>query len=248
MNSRTRAILAVVVLSLVPGLSEAQSYRNIAGISLLNYFDGSFALTVEEVFIAPVVPERLQVQVAARNETDTTTENTRSLTLVQTGPIVLFGPHLYGIALYSAGLWNSGEWIHEGELRLTYERSRYLLTAGVRGRWQPTEESSYVVPTVGSRVVLPGGIGLQTNYYFGINTDRDISHAIWSELDYAVSSRFTVKAGGSVELGDDESYSAISGASFAWTEALSLRYQLDYLIRPHDADGLRNIVYLDWRF
>lgn len=90
----------------------------------------------------------------------------------------------------------------------------------------------------------------------GFNNDGDISNSIWMEGDYAVNPVVTVKLGGSAELGDDVelpdgsdlTYNLISGIRVAFTDSVSARYQLDYIGREDQDDGVRSFFFVDWRF
>lgn len=258
---KRNAYITCLFLAIFPGMIlpvtpvAAQRYRSITGIATENYFDGTYALRLEEVFIAPVIPGRMQIQGALRHESDNITGSHRSLTAAQTGPILLFGPHLYGSLLYSPGIRDTGDFVHDGDIRLTYEQARYLLTAGTRARWEPAEESSYVVPSLGARVIFARRLGVQATYFMGYNSDREFSQAIWSEVDYRVAPRVTIKLGGTVDLGDrspgdgpDRDYTVISGVRLELRETMALRYEFDYIGRTSRDDGIGNRLFLDWRF
>lgn len=264
MTMKNRAVLLCMAMIVVaamgavtgPQRAEAQSFRNIASFSIETYFDSAFASRIENVFIAPLPPERLQLQVKVSNQTDTLFDNTRSLTMLHTGPIVLFTPELYGIAAYGAGFRDSGSLVHELDLQLHYETPDYRIGGGVRGHIEPDEDVAYVVPTVGGRVQLPRGFGVTAAYFVGINNSGDVNNSFWLEGDYAVTPVVTVKLGASAELGDnvgwpdgsDLTYNLLSGVRLTLSEQVSLRYQLDYIGRADESDGIRNFVYIDWRF
>lgn len=255
-------IVLGVILVLVGGVS-AQAFRNIAGFSVDSYFDGGgYISRIENVFIAPLVEDRLQLQAKVMNQVDNqkfdgVDVEPRSLTMFHLGPIVLFSPHLYGLYTYGVGFRGESETIvHAGDAQLHYETAEFRVGGGVRGQLEPQNDVAYLVGSLGGRVQLPRGIGVFASYYVGFNNDSELSHALWSESDYAVTPRITVKLGGSIELGDDvawpdgsdTTYSVISGAGFSFSEEVSARYQLDYIGRADRPDGIRNLVFVDWRF
>lgn len=250
------AVFAAAGAAMQPVPAAAQEFRNIASFSLETYFDAAFASRVENVFIAPLVAEKLQLQVKVSNQTDTLADSTRSLTMIHTGPIFLFSPSVYGIAVYGAGFRDSGSLVHELDLQLHYESPGYRIGGGVRGHVEPDEDVAYIVPTVGGRIQLPRGFGVTAACFVGINNAGDVNNSFWLEGDYAVTPVATVKLGASVELGDNValpdgselSYNLISGVGFALSDRVSLRYQLDYIGRADESDGVRNFVFVDWRF
>lgn len=250
------ALVAAMGTIMGPAAAEAQSFRNIASFSVETYFDSAFASRVENVFLAPLPPEKLQLQVKVSNQTDTLFDNARSLTMLHTGPIVLFTPDLYGIAVYGAGFRDNGSLVHEVDLQLHYETLQYRIGGGVRGHLEPDADVAYVVPTVGGRLQLPRGFGVSAAYFIGINNEGDVNNSFWLEGDYAVHPVVTLKLGASAELGDsvgwpdgsDLTYNLISGVGLALSDQVSLRYQLDYIGRADASDGVRNFVLVDWRF
>ncbi len=239
-----------------PIIAEAQQYRNITSLSIENFFDGGYALQAENVLIAPLAPERLQLLLKARNQTDKLFDSVRSLTMVHAGPIILFTPSVYGIATYGIGMRDTGDLVHEGDLQLHYETVRFRLGGGARGRYEPDEDLAYIIPSLGGRLQLARGFGLSATYYLGLNNDGEFSNAFWAEGDYAITPRVTAKLGGSVELGDDIAlpdgsdltYAVISGVGYTASETLLLRYELHYLGRADLDDGIRNLLFVDWRF
>lgn len=241
---------------LAPTVAEAQQYRNITSVSIENYFDGGYAIQAENVLITPLPTERVQLQFKARNETEKLFDTLRSLTMVHGGPIILFTPSIYGIGAYGIGMRDTGELVHEGDLQLHYENVRFRVGGGVRGRYEPDTDLAYVIPSLGGRVQVAQRFGIGATYYLGLNNDGEISNAFWAEGDYAVSPRVTAKLGGSMELGDDVAwsdgsdltYALISGVSYAARETLILRYELHYLGRADLDDGIRNFLFVDWRF
>ncbi|MDA3950973.1 MAG: hypothetical protein PF508_17330 [Spirochaeta sp.] len=236
--------------------TEAQTFRNMAGFSVENYFDNTFGTRLENVFIAPIRPDKLQVQVKVSNETDNKFGDSRSLSMLHTGPIVLFTPNVYGLAVYGAGFRENGALVHELDVQAHYENATFRVGGGARGHIEPADDVAYVVPSIGGRVQLPRGFGWQATYFLGINNDGELSNSIWSEVDYAVTPVITTKLGGSVKLGEDVAwpddneltYNIITGIGLAFSESVSARYQFDYIRRASQADGVRNFVFVDWRF
>ncbi len=260
-SSWTRFFGAVIAMGAVSALGAptvvgAQQFRTIASLSAENYFDGSFALHAENVLIMPLPPESLQFQFKARNQTDNFFDSTRSLTMVHAGPIILFTPNVYGIAAYGIGLRDTGELVHEGDLQIHYEDVRFRVGGGARGRYEPDDDIAYIIPSIGGRLQLPRGFGIAATYYLGLNNKGELSNAIWTEGDYSLTSRVSLKLGGSMEIGDDiawpdgsnYSYAVISGVGYAARETLFLRYELHYIGRAELDDGIRNFLFVDWRF
>ncbi len=251
-----RWFIGALIIVAATGSLLAADFRNIASFSVENNFDGSFETRLENVFLAPLVPERALLQVKLRNEVGNRFGEARSLTMAHLGPVLLLSPSLYSIISYGAGFRESGSLVHEGDLQLHYETVRYRLGGGFRGRLEPSDDVSYVVGSLGGRIAFPRGFGVQATWYTGLDNDGDLSHSTWVEGDYAVSDAVAVKLGGTVDLGDgagwadgsDTTYSLITGAAFRPSEVVTFRYQFDFIIRPDADNGVRNLLLVDWRF
>ncbi|GEM_PF-6777374 len=253
----------VIVWLLLPALgfgiapsASAQDFRNISSFSLDTYFDNTFETRMETVFLAPLPSDRLLLQLKASNQVGNQLGDATSLTMVHFGPVILFSPAVYGIITYGAGFREDGTVVHEGDIQLHYESEAFRVGGGARARIEPDDDVAYVIPTIGGKVFLPRGFGVQANWYVGIDNEGEVNHSVWVEVDYAVTPVVTPKLGASVELGENPArpdgseltYNLISGVGFQLTESVSARYQLEYIGRADRDDGIRNFVYVDWRF
>jgi hypothetical protein len=248
--------VAITLGAVVPEGLSAQQFRNMAGFSVENYFDNTFGTRLENVFIAPLKEDKLQIQVKVSNETDNKYGFSRSLSMLHTGPIFLFTPNVYGWTVYGAGYREDGDIVHELDAQLYFENPKVRIGGGARGHIEPADDIAYVVPSIGGRVQLPRGFGVQATYFLGVNNEGQLSNSIWVETDYAITQTVSSKLGASVELGEnvavpdnnDLTYNIITGVGVAITDSVSARYQFDYIRRAEQDDGVRNFVFVDWRF
>jgi hypothetical protein len=239
--------LGIGVVSLAP----AQDFRNIASFQADAYFDGRFEMTLDEVFLA-----RLTDLVTLETKIEQRSGTGDGLTFLYLGPILTWTPRFYTISRYGIGYRTDGVIGHEVAVDANYESSELLLGGGIRGRAFPADDFWYVIPSIGGKVFPGDRFGLLGKYFFSYNSDGDISNAIWSEADYAVTDRVTIKLGGTAEVGEDPgrsdraeiSYSVLTGTTFKASDSVNLRYHLEYLGRVSHQDGIRNLILVDWRF
>ncbi len=243
-------------LVIISTAAEGQVFRNITGIRVDSYFDDTYGMTLENVFIAPVIEDRLQVHGEVRNETDNRSGTVRTLTGVHAGPIFLFTRHLYGLVVYGGSFRDSGNLVHELRGQLHYETARYRVDGGVRGFLEPEEDVAYLVASIGGRVGITERGGLFGKYFLGYNNDKEVSNSVWMEGDYRFTPRISARFGGTLGTGETDGtaldsslqYSVISGVSMALSDRVTLRYQLEYFDQAGNPDGVRNLVLLDLRF
>jgi hypothetical protein len=241
----------MVFLAIASGLASAQDFRNIASFQADAYFDGRFETTLNEVFLA-----RLTDLLTLETKIEQRSGSGNGLTFAYLGPIFTWTPSFYTISRYGIGYRTDGVIGHEGDIQLNYESPELMLSAGTRARIFPDDDFWYVIPSVGGKVFPGDRFGILAKYFFSYNSNDEISNAIWSEVDYALTDRVTVKLGGTGELGEDPiepdkakiSYSVLTGASFKATDTVNLRYHLEYLARVNYQDGIRNLILVDWRF
>jgi hypothetical protein len=252
-RNTTRRILLLATALLVIGAmgAPAQDFRNIASFQVDTYFDGEFETTLDEVFLA-----RLTDLVTLETKIEQRSGSGNGLTFLYLGPIFTWAPGFYTISRYGIGYRSDGVLGHEVELQANYESPDFFVGGGVRGRAFPDDDVWYVIPSLGGKIFPAQGWGLFGKYFFSYNSSDQVSHAFWSEVDYAVADRVTLKVGGTTEIGEDPidpdsaevSYSVLSGATFRASDTVNIRYHLEYLGRVDYADGLRNLILVDWRF
>lgn len=254
MCSRTRVSRTMAIALLLAGIAvgaSAQDFRNIASFSFDYNFDNTYEATLENVFLAPLT-ERTTLEANAQQ----ISASNRSLTMFSLGPVFTFPPNVYTISLYGLGIDGDGNFVHEIDLQANYETASYRVGLGARGRYLTEEDDYYVVPSLSGSLRLPAGFGLRGTYFFSWNSDDEISNALWLEGNYQISELLGVKLGGTVDVGDDPrpgggnrtNSSAITGATFSLSDSVNLRYHFEYYIRGSSANGIKNLVVVDWRF
>lgn len=246
---RTAAV--ALLLTVAAAAASGQDFRNIASFSFAYDFDNTYTTTLEDVFLAPLA-ERATLQAKVHQLSG----SNRSLTMLSLGPVFNFPPSIYTISLYGIGIDQNGNLVHELNLQANYEIAGYRIGLGSRGQYFGEDGSYYVVPTLGGTLRLPAGFAVQGTYFFSWNSDEEISNALWVEGNYEITDLISVKLGGTVDIGNDPrpgggnrtNYSAITGARFALSESVNLRYHFEYYFRGTSADGFKNLVVVDWRF
>jgi hypothetical protein len=244
-------IVGVALLVIAAAGASAQDFRNIASFEADVYFDGEFDTTLNEVFLA-----RLTDLMTLETKIEQRSGSGEGTTFLYLGPIFTWTPNFYTISRYGIGYRTDGVIGHEVEVQANYETAEFLLGGGVRGRAFPKEDQWYVIPSLGGKVYFGDGWGVRLNYYFSYNDLDEIANAAWTEVDYAVTDRVTVKLGGTGEIGENAyqpneaeiSYSVLTGATFKASPTVNIRYHLEYLGRVNYDDGIRNLILVDWRF
>lgn len=248
---QTVLIAAALMVIAATGAAGQQDFRNIASFEADIYFDGSFETKLNEVFLA-----RLTDLLTLETRIEQQNGSGEGLTFLYLGPIFTWTPNFYTISRYGIGYRTDGVIGHEVDIEANYESADFFVGGGVRARALPADDVWYVIPSLGGKVFPGDRFGVMAKYFFSYNNDEEISNALWSEVDYAVSDTVTVKLGGTGEIGEDPyrpdqpdiSWSALTGATFRASPTVNIRYHLEYLGRINYEDGIRNLILVDWRF
>ncbi len=188
-------------------------------------------------------------------------------TTISIAPIFIVSQYNYIITRYGLGIGSGYErpagddqvaldargLSHDLTIDANYETARFLANLTCRGSLHPDLNYWFVVPSTGVKYVFPVGLGLSAKYFFSYNSQAAISHAFLSEVEFPVGDRVSLKVGGSgsmtptLPIETRWQYTAIAGIAFRATEALALKYHVEYLGRQNAGPGIRNLLVLDAR-
>lgn len=228
----------------------AEGLRNITTATLDYYFDDTFRLALEDVFLARLSPEfSLQLK-AARYDTNLRYQHALSL-----GPIINFSPNLYLDALYGLGLDSALVVEHRGDINFNYETDDILLQIGLRGAFTPATEYFYFIPSVGGKFKLADWLGFFNKIFLSWNVAGAFAGSYWGELDWILSPVFTLRTGGTIGWAEELGFSLLAGIDIHFSREVLLKYYFqflsntfDYSVSPERKIGIENGIFLDIRF
>ena len=247
-NGTSILVLAMALLGLLP--VEAEGLRNIASITVDNWFDGTWRTEVEEVFLAKVLPALTLQAKAARADSDGWYQH-----FFHAGPVVSFADTLYLVTAYGVGIDSESVLSHEAELDFNYETADAAVSMGLRAHYLPDSEYAFLVPSMSARIQPVERLGLFSKLFVSVDSDREVTGSCWGEADYAFSSLVKARAGFTVSYANGLGYSIISGVNLSFTKEVMLKYTfsylsetVDYVTRPEPKRGIENALILDLRF
>ena len=189
-------------------------------------------------------------------------------TTISVAPIFITTPYTYFIMRYGLGIGTGYErpageaqevtgqtgLSHDLTIDANFESESVSANLTLRGSLYPDLDYWFVVPSAGIRATVANEISLSTRYFFSLNSAAVISHATVVEVEFPLTDRLRLKAGGSANVtpsADPDSrwgYTVITGLAARITDTLNLRYHLEYLGRQGNGPGIRNLLVLDARF
>jgi hypothetical protein len=249
---RRKIITALLCFLLLGGgFITAEGFRNIANIGFDYYFDGSFTLKIDNVFIARLASFfSLEARLLREDQQD---YNNTTFFL---GPIFSITPQLYTVSTYGLGIDSDGQFSHQIQTDINYETADFWAGAGARAVFYPGQNYYYGIPSAGIKIFFTPDISLLSKYFLSLANDETKSHSLWLQGEFFLGDVFSLKAGGtggvnfeeSIGKGTSYSYSIIGGAGFKISSDFTLRYTFEYLGDTADAHGIRNLLTADIRF
>ncbi len=245
------AVFVLFFAGLCPLILQAEGLRNISVVSFDYYFDNTFRLSIEDVFLARIAPRFTLQFKLARYETDTRYQHVLSL-----GPVISFTENLYMDAMYGLGLDSALVTEHRGDLNLNFETDDTLLQMGIRGGYTPESGYFYLIPSVGGKFLLAEWLGFMNKIFLSWDNMNVFSGSYWGELEWNINTNFTIRTGGTVGWTEEISYSILAGVSIRFSPDVFLKYHFKYLANnpdysggtPVKKEGIENGVFLDIRF
>lgn len=250
---RLRIAFRVILFALLvtgAGTAVADGLRNIASVTLVSYFDGSYRVESIDTFLARVSPSLTLLGRLSRNDTSDYWQHVFTL-----GPVVNFSERAYAELTYGLGVDSARELTHEAEANFNYETESTWAGAGVRAVFYPGSDYFYFLPSFSGKFHPVPALGLFGKAFISIDSDAVVTNSFWGEADYAISPRLTANAGFTVSRADAFGYSLIAGIKVSFTPNVSLQYSLQYLsdsvtylyeVQPRS--GISNGLVLDWKF
>jgi hypothetical protein len=243
-------VLLFLLLALGAGTAGAEGLRNIASVTLVSYFDGSYRLESVDAFLARLFPGFTLLVRLSRNDTPGYWQHVFTL-----GPVVNFSDRLYSELSYGLGIDSAGEFTHEAELNFNFETEATWAGAGVRAVFFPSSGYFYFLPSFSGKFHPVPALGLFGKAFISIDSDAVVTNSFWGEADYAFSSRVTANAGFTLSRAEAFGYSLLAGLKISFRPQVSLQYTLQYLsdtvtylTEPQPRSGISNGLVLDWKF
>lgn len=247
----SRVVLFVLLAtSAGAGTAAAEGLRNIASVTLVSYFDGSYRVESSETFLARLFPGFTILARVSRNDTPDYWQHVFTL-----GPVVNFSDSIYAELSYGLGIDSAGDFTHEAETNFNYETETTWAGAGVRAVFFPASGYFYFLPSFSGKFHPIPALGLFGKAFISIDSATVVTNSFWGEADYAFSSRLTAIGGFTVSRAEAFGYSLIAGVKVFFTPKVSLHYSLQYLsdtitylAAPQPRSGISNGLILDWKF
>jgi hypothetical protein len=232
--------------------SAAGGFRDIATVSLDNYFDGSWHLSSENVLLARIVPAlTLEAKVAREDASGGWYSH-----FFELGPVVSFTESLYLISVYGLGVDSEQVIQHQVDLDFNYETATVATSLGLRANWLPSSGYFYFLPSMSANIRPVEPLGLFGKLFVSADSHRVVTGSFWGEADYALSPRATARAGFTLSYAADTlGWSLIGGTNLKLGENSAVKYTfswfsdtVQYLSEPSTRRGVRNSLSLDVKF
>jgi hypothetical protein len=250
---RLRIAFRVILLVLLAGseaAGAADGLRNIASVTLVSYFDGSYRLESIDAFLARLSPAFTVLIRASRVDTPGYWQH-----VFTAGPVVNFSDNLYAELTYGLGIDSVGDFTHEAETNFNFETEATWAGAGLRAVFFPASGYFYFLPSFSGKFHPIPALGLFGKAFISIDSDTVVTNSFWGEVDYTFSPRLTANVGFTVSRAEALGYSLIGGVKVFFTPNVSLQYSLQYLsdtvtylAAPQPRSGISNGLILDWKF
>jgi hypothetical protein len=245
-----RAALCFVLGMLCAAGAAAEGLRNITVVNVDTYFDGSYRISIEDVFLARLFPGfSLQLK-AARFDTPGF-----YMHVFSAGPVINFTEALYLDALYGLGFDPEWRFHHRGELNLNYETDEITLSIGARFAYFPDAGYFFVIPSLGAKILLAPWAALFNKLFLSWDSHNFFSGSYWGELHWITGETVTIRTGGTVSWANELGYSLLVGIDLRFSPAVLLRYYfqflsntIDYGDAPAAVFGIENGLFLDVKF
>jgi hypothetical protein len=252
---RLRTVLRGLLFPLLAGIAaagtaSAEGMRNIASVTLISYFDGSWRLESVDAFLARLSPALTTLVKLSRNDTPGYWQHVFTV-----GPVVNFSDRIYAELTYGLGIDSAREFTHEAEANFNYETESTWAGTGVRAVFFPATDYSYFQPSFSGKFHPVPPLGLFGKAFFSIDSDGVVTNSFWGEADWTFSPKIAAHAGFTLSRADAFGFSLIGGCKVSFTPKVSLQYSLQYLsdtitylAAPQPQSGISNGLILDWKF
>ena len=232
------------------GLAAAEGLRNIASVTWIAYFDGTYRVESIDTFLARLSKNFTLLARLARNDTPGYWQHVFTL-----GPVVNFSDRAYAELTYGLGIDSVGELTHEAEANFNYETESTWAGAGVRAVFFPTTGYFYFLPSFSGKFHPVPALGLFGKAFISIDSDTKVTNSFWGEADWTFSPKLAVNLGFTLSRADAFGYSLLGGVKVSFSPKVSLQYTLQYLsdtiiylTQPQPRSGISNGLVLDWSF
>ncbi|MBN1647188.1 MAG: hypothetical protein JW874_04075 [Spirochaetales bacterium] len=247
---RAVTIAVIILLFALPLAADAEGFRNITVVTHDYFFDDTWRLSVEDIFLVRLSSNFTIQAKAARYDTES-----RYQWVFSTGPVINFTTNLYTDILYGFGIDSESEIEHQGTINLNFETDDTLLQLGVRGATTPENEYWYLIPSMGGKFNLVSWLSLLNKIFLSWDSDEVFSGSYWGEFEWALSRGFTLRTGGTFTFSSNPGFSVIAGANIHIGTSVVLKYyfkylsnEMNYIDTPERKDGIENSLYFDIRF
>ncbi len=255
MSMRLHTVFLVTLLILLfacagAGLATAEGLRNIASVTLISYFDGSYRVESVDTFLARLSRSFTLLARLARNDTPGYWQHVFTL-----GPVVNFSDRAYAELSYGLGIDSAKEITHEAEANFNYETESTWAGAGVRAVFFPASSYFYFLPSFSGKFHPVPALGLFGKAFISIDSDAVVTNSFWGEADWTFSPKLSANLGFTLSRAEAFGYSLLGGVKVSFRPNVSLQYLLQYLsdsviylTEPQPRSGVSNGLILDWKF
>ncbi len=247
---RGSLLIIAVMLASIGAPLRGEGFRDIASLTVDAYFDDTWRVTSENVFLARLAPGFSVQAKLERIDTQDFFEHR-----VYLGPVVNFTDSLYLDAVYGIGVNSANELSHKAEANLTHETDELVAAVGLRFEAFPSTDYFYFLPSAGGKIKLTEHLGFFGKAFISRDSENKNTGSFWGEADWAFSPDFTARAGFTLSFAGGIGYSILAGATLRFNPDVSLKYNFQYLSDtveyqeiPQTKTGIENALILDVSF
>jgi hypothetical protein len=241
-------IFLFLFIALTPAL--ADRFRSITSGIFNYYFDETFRLDSEEVFLVRILPKfSMKAEVGRADLPDGRYSHSFGL-----GPIINVTDNFYMDSVYALTINSNKEFAHKIDINFTQETDESVISFGVRYHLYLANDYYYLPSISGAITPLPQ-LRLFSKLFFSWDQDEKVSGSLWSEARWSFTPLFAAQAGFTISYTDAFGYSIITGFTFSFTRKISLKYFFQYLSNtvvygdaPEEKNGIGNGLIFDIRF
>jgi hypothetical protein len=246
------AVLALGMILMAQGIpSAAEGLRNITSVTGDVYFDGSWMVESQDVFLAQLVPTLKLLASVKRDDYPGGYAHQ-----VSAGPLVNLTDFVYFSAVYGITFDSAAAISHEADLEITYENDTSSGAFAIRGDFFPANGNYYyVLPSFSASFHPLEPLGLFGKIFLSWDAAHAVTASFWGETSWSFQKKVAVRAGFTLGWANGFGYSIIAGVDWRIIPALALRYKLQYLSHtieyldtPLVKDGIENALVLDVTF
>jgi len=254
MGRRMKTILGVLALGLAVAAmpAVADEFRDIVSVTGDVYFDNTYFIESENVFLAQLVPT-LSIQVGLKR--DDYLPDWAYADQVSFGPVVSLTAYVYFVADYGITFDSDGSLSHEGNIEVTFENDTTSGAFGMRGDFFPVTGYFYVLPSVSALFHPVDQLGLFGKVFLSWDATNTVTVSLWNENTWTFNDVIAARLGFTLGWANGLGWSAIAGADWSITPSLKLRYNfqylsntIEYVTAPVTKNGIENALVMDVKF